>query len=106
MHTVTNGDQWEQAVERVRARRRLQLHVLVGGVSLALLALVWAVSEYQNAGGWPTGFATGRRHRDWDPWIVYPAVVWLSSVISHWAWSAWRRPVTEMEIRRELERAG
>jgi hypothetical protein len=71
-----------------------------------MLAVIWATTEYQNAGGWPTGFRTGRENHDWDPWIIYPVIAGTVALAVH-AWLAFfRRPVTEDEIARELEQLG
>ena len=95
-----------QALERIAQRRRLGAHVLVTVAADVLLALVWAIGEYHNAGGWPTGFATGRRDHDWDPWIVYPVVASVAALVAH-AWVVFgRRPVTEADVQRELVRLG
>jgi hypothetical protein len=92
------------AVERIRKRRNLVTHVfayLVGSLSLAIL---WSTIEYQNAGGWPTGFRTGRQNHDWDPWIVYPLVAGAIALGVH-AWIAFaRRPTSERQIAEEIER--
>jgi hypothetical protein len=64
------------------------------------------VTEYRNAGGWPTGFRTGRQNHDWDPWIVYPLTAG-SVLLAADAWHTFRRgPISELEIRRETARLG
>ena len=64
----------EAALESLREKRRFHGRLLKALVPLPIVIAVWAVTEYQNAGGWPTGFATGRRNQDWDPWIIYPLI--------------------------------
>ena len=92
------------AIRALERRRRFHAHVAFHAVLLAVLAVVWAISEYHNAGGWPTGFATGRDDRDWDPWIVYPVLVAATAVAVH-AWHLYgRRPITEDDVRREMAR--
>jgi hypothetical protein len=41
---------------------------------MVILVLIWALSEYHNAGGWPTrGFSQSSGIHDvWNFWIVYP----------------------------------
>jgi hypothetical protein len=70
----------------------------------SVLFLVWATTEYQNAGGWPTGFRTGRQNHDWDPWIVYPLILGTLALAIHWWVAFGRRPATEADIRREIDR--
>jgi hypothetical protein len=92
------------AVERIKRRRNFHTHVVAYILGNIFLALVWATTEYHNAGGWPTGFRTGRMNHDWDPWIIYPLIAGTLALAVH-AWIAFgRRPATEAEIEREVER--
>ncbi len=92
------------AIERIARRRRFELHVVAHVVASIFLIAVWAITEYHNAGGWPTGFRTGRLNHDWDPWIIYPLIAGTLALATH-AWSAFgREPATEPEIAREIER--
>ena len=95
-----------RAVRAIERRRRFHAHAGFQALLLGLLAVVWAVSEYHNAGGWPSGFRTGRQAQDWDPWIIYPVLVAVTAVGVH-AWHVFgRKEITESEIRRELARSG
>ncbi len=92
------------AVERIRRRRNFRIHLLAHLIGSVFLTVIWAVTEYNNAGGWPTGFRTGRMNHDWDPWIMYPLIAGTLAVGVH-AWIAFgREPVTEAEVGREVER--
>ena len=94
------------AVERVRRRRNLRLHVVATVVASVFVTVVWATTEYHNAGGWPSGFRTGHHAQDWDPWIVYPGLVALTALGTH-AWHVFaRKEITERDIRREMARPG
>jgi 2TM domain-containing protein len=92
------------ALDRIRRRRNFVAHVfayLIGGLTLVI---VWATTEYRNAGGWPTGFRAGRENHDWDPWIMYPLIAGALALGVH-AWIAFgRRPASEREIEQEIER--
>ncbi|HEY6585068.1 MAG TPA: 2TM domain-containing protein [Gaiellaceae bacterium] len=93
-----------QAAKRIRRRRNFETHVIAQLAATVFLTLVWAVTEYQNSGGWPTGFRTGRMNHDWDPWIIYPVLAGAFAVGLH-AWIAFgRRPATDAEIAREVAR--
>ena len=93
-----------EALERFARRRNFLAHVVVHLVGSLLLAAVWAITEYHNAGGWPTGLRSGRMNHDWDPWIVYPLLAGSVALALH-AWVAFgRRPASEREISREIER--
>jgi hypothetical protein len=100
---VTN-DLRKLAAERIRRRRNFTTHVIANCAAAVFLVLVWAVTEYQNAGGWPTGFRSGRMNHDWDPWIIYPVLAGTVALGLH-AWIAFgRRPTTDAEIEREVAR--
>jgi hypothetical protein len=95
---------WTIARDRIRRRRNFVTHLIAHAVGSLFLILVWATTEYHNAGGWPTGFRTGRQNHDWDPWMVYPLIAGTLAVAVH-AWVAFgRRPLTEGDIRREIGR--
>jgi hypothetical protein len=92
------------ALERIRRRRNFMTHLVAHVVATVFLTIVWAITEYHNAGGWPTGFRTGRMNHDWDPWIIYPVLAGTLALAIH-AWIAFgRQPVTEADVNRELER--
>ena len=92
------------AIDRIRRRRNFQLHLVATVVLCLFLFLIWATSEYQNAGGWPTGFRTGREDRDWDPWIIYPLIPLTVFLGVHASFAFGRRPTTESDIVKEIER--
>lgn len=99
-----NTDLRELALDRIRRRRNFVTHVILHVAGTVFLTVVWAVTEYHNAGGWPTGFRTGRENHDWDPWIIYPVLAGTFAVVLH-AWIAFgRQPATEADIRREVHR--
>lgn len=94
------------ALEQIQRKRRFQGHA-VGYAAVALvLIVVWAISEYHNAGGWPSdGFSqsSGIAHV-WNIWIIYP-VLGLGLILALEAWNTYgRKPVSESEVRREMDR--
>jgi len=98
------ADLRSQAVERIKARRNFQIHVLAHAVGSVFVFLVWATTEYHNAGGWPTGFRTGRQNHDWDPWIIYPLMAGTMALLIH-GWIAFgRRTATEADVAQEIRR--
>jgi hypothetical protein len=101
---MTTDDLRSQALTRIRRRRNFQLHLLAHVILCLILILIWATSEYSNAGGWPTGFRSGRENRDWDPWIIYPLIP-LHVLLAVHAWAAFARaPVSEADIEKEIQR--
>ena len=96
----------ERATKQIERRRRFWLDLVVSGIGMTLLVLVWAMSEYHSAGGWPTqGFSQSSGIHDvWNLWIVYPLVAWVLYVGAR-AYAVFiRKPISESEIRREMER--
>ena len=101
---MTTDELRSQALDRIRRRRNFWTHAVAHVILCVFLIAIWATSEYNNAGGWPTGFATGRENRDWDPWIIYPLIPLNLALAAH-AWIAFgRRPPTEAEVQREIDR--
>ena len=50
----------------------------MGALGVILPVVIWAISEYHTAGGWPThGFSQSSGIHDvWNFWIVYPLIAW------------------------------
>ena len=95
-----------QAIKQIKRRRRFHIEFVVSGIGMAFLVLIWATSEYHNAGGWPTqGFSQSSGIRDvWNYWIVYPVGAWILIMAGH-AWSVYRhREISESDIAREIDR--
>jgi hypothetical protein len=93
-----------RALAQVKRRRDFHAHLVAHVVAGLLLVIVWAVTEYDNAGGWPTALRSGRMHHDWDPWIIYPLIAGTVALGVH-AWIVFgRRPATEADVAREIER--
>ncbi len=46
------------ALHQIEAKRRFVLHAIGTAAATVLLVTIWAISEYNNAGDWPTnGFS-------------------------------------------------
>ncbi|HUA40112.1 MAG TPA: hypothetical protein VMA32_00985 [Streptosporangiaceae bacterium] len=96
----------EQAIRQIERRRRYWISAAVATVGMILLAAIWAISEYHNAGGWPTrGFSQSSGiHDEWNIWIIYPAIAWAFFTTAFGLDVYLRRPISESRIRREMER--
>jgi TRAP-type mannitol/chloroaromatic compound transport system permease small subunit len=95
-----------RAIGRIERRRHFKVELVFSALGMAILVLVWALSEYHNAGGWPTsGFSQSSGIHDvWNYWIVYPVGAWLL-ILAGRAWSVFgRKPISEAEIREEMNR--
>ena len=69
----------QQAIQQIERRRRFWFRATAGTVGMILLAAIWAIAEYNNAGGWPTsGFSQSSGIPNvWNYWIIYPAIAWV-----------------------------
>lgn len=94
------------AIESIERRRRFHVELAASTLAILVLVIVWAASEYHNAGGWPSrGFSQSSGVHDvWNFWIVYPVFVILL-VLGARAWLVYaRRPISDNDIDREIER--
>jgi 2TM domain len=94
------------AIKEIERKRHFQRRAFSTGAAMIALVVIWAISEYNNAGGWPSdGFSqsSGISHV-WNIWIIYP-LLGLSLWVAIDAWNTYaRKPIKESEIRREMER--
>jgi len=96
----------QQVIKQIKRRRNFRIELVASGIGMLLLVLIWATTEYRNAGGWPTqGFSQSSGIHDvWNYWIIYPVIAWVL-IISGRAWSVHgRRVISDSEIQREIER--
>jgi len=96
----------QQAIKRIEIRRRFHVEAIFVAIGTAVLVLIWALSEYHNAGGWPTqGFSQSSGIHDvWNYWIVYPIGAWVL-IMAGRIWSVYgRKPISETAIKQEMER--
>jgi hypothetical protein len=95
-----------QAIQRIEQKRKFWYQTLAGGVAMVFLTAIWAITEYQNAGGWPSGgfSESGGIPHVWNVWIIYPVIAWLFFTIVHGISVYVQKPITEDQIRREMGR--
>lgn len=96
----------QQAIKQIERRRHFHIELVVVCIATVFLVVIWATSEYHNAGGWPThGFSQSSGIHDvWNYWIIYPVIgIALISGARAWAVHGYR-PISEGEIKRELDR--
>jgi protein-S-isoprenylcysteine O-methyltransferase Ste14 len=94
------------AIRQIAQKRRFLMHAVTTGAAVALLVIIWAISEYNNAGGWPThGFSQSSSiPHVWNIWIIYP-VIGLALILAVHGWFTYfKRPISESEIQREMDR--
>jgi len=96
----------QQAISQIERRRRFWAGTVAAAVGMIALVVIWAISEYHTAGGWPVhGFSqSSGLHDVWNYWIIYPLGAWvLLTAVSAW-FVYGRKPISEGEIKREIER--
>lgn len=95
-----------QALRSIERRRNFRTHVFVAAIGISALTAIWAVTEYQNSGGWPASLNDSPAPGVWNSWIVYPVVIWLSALAGHAVATFVRRPTTRRELDEEIARIG
>ena len=94
-----------QAVKQIERVRSFRLHLAASFLGMLLLACIWAISEYHNAGGWPHSFSqsSGVSHV-WNDWIIWPLIASVF-IMGARAYAVFiHRPASEADIQREIER--
>lgn len=92
------------AVERrIAEARRLTFHIVAWVVGMPILAAIWAMIEWQDNGGFERLSDNGNPG-DWEPWILYVALIWGFFVALDALRVYFDRPATEAEVDRTLER--
>ena len=76
---------------------------------MIVLTVSWVFAEYHNAGGWPTHglsqSSSGWGHPNvWNPWIIWPTMVWVLWTAGDAWWTFGRKPISDSEIQREIDR--
>jgi len=94
----------ELALKHLEHVRKLKLYASAYVLGLIVLTPVWIVVEYIGADGWPQRLSDQGNPGDWDPWILWVALVGgflvgVAALRAHFG-----RPATEADIEREVER--
>jgi NhaP-type Na+/H+ or K+/H+ antiporter len=64
------------ALRHVEHVRKFKLYVFVYIVSMLVLTPVWIVTQYETSPGWPRHLSSRSRYPgDWDPWLIWVALV-------------------------------
>ena len=98
----------QEAIKQIERKRRYWICTAASTGGMLILAAIWAITEYHNAGGWPTqGFSQSSGIPDvWNIWIIYPALAWAFLTLVGGLIAYLRKPITESQIRHEIERQG
>ncbi len=93
------------ALRHLERVRKFKLSLAIYALCLLVLTPVWIVTQYEQADGWPEHLSTRSRYAgDWDPWIIWVALIG-AFVVAIFAFRAYfERASTEGEIEHEIER--
>ena len=93
------------ALRHLERVRMFKLYLFAYVLSMLVLTPVWIVTQYETADGWPEHLSSRSRYPgDWDPWIIWVALIG-AFVVAIAAFRAYfDRADTEGEIEREIER--
>jgi hypothetical protein len=93
------------AVRHLERVRKFKLYLSVYVLAMLVLTPVWIVTQYESSPGWPKHLSSRSRYPgDWDPWLIWVAVVGAAIVAIAGLRAHLERPETEAEIEREVER--
>lgn len=93
--------QWaREHVERVHHLRKSVAYYVLG---IIVLTPVWAVIQWQDNGAFER-VSSQSNPGDWEPWILWVALVWGLLVAIDAVKVIFDRPITEAEIDRAVER--
>lgn len=93
------------AVRHLELVRKFKLTLAVYVLSMLALTPIWIVTQYETADGWPKHLSSESRYPgDWDPWIIWVALVGAVIVAIAGLRAYFDRGDTQGEIEREMER--
>jgi hypothetical protein len=93
------------ALRHLEHVRKFKLTLAVYVLSMVILTPVWIVTQYETADGWLKHLSSRSRYPgDWDPWLIWVALVGLAFVAIAGLRAYFDRPSTETEVEREIER--
>jgi hypothetical protein len=94
------------AVKHLHQVRSFKLHVLAYLVGIPVIGVVWILTEYLQENTWPSRFADSDDGNPgtWNPWIFWVIGVWSVVLLVDAVKTFARRPPSEAEIQREIDR--
>jgi NADH:ubiquinone oxidoreductase subunit 5 (subunit L)/multisubunit Na+/H+ antiporter MnhA subunit len=93
------------ALRHLEHVRKFKLYLSAYVLSMLVLTPVWIVTQYETADGWIKHLSTRSRYPgDWDPWIIWVALIGAFLVALAGFRAYFSRADTEGEIEREVAR--
>jgi hypothetical protein len=92
----------ERHVEHVR---KFKLYLSIYVLSMLVLTPVWIITQYETQDGWLEHLSSRSRYPgDWDPWLIWVALIGAFLVALAGLRAYFSRLNTEAEVEREIER--
>ena len=93
------------ALRHLERVRKFKLYLFAYVLSMLVLTPVWIVTQYETSPGWLKHLSTRSRYPgDWDPWIIWVALIGAFLVAIAGFRAYFDRPTTEADVEREVER--
>ncbi len=93
------------ALRHLEQVRKFKLYLSVYVLSMLVLTPVWIVTQYETQDGWLKHLSSRSRYPgDWDPGIIWVALIGAILVAIAGFRAYFSRPATEAEVEREIER--
>ena len=93
------------ALRHLEHVQKFKLYLSVYVLSMLVLTPVWIVTQYETADGWLKHLSSRSRYPgDWDPWIIWVALIGAFLVAIAGFRTYFDRPTTEADVEREVER--
>lgn len=98
-----NGELREWARKHVERVHKLKRDIAIFVLGMVTLTGIWALVEWQDNGAFERLSDNGNPG-DWEPWILYVALVWGFFVVLDALRVYFDRPTTQAEVDRTLGR--
>jgi hypothetical protein len=93
------------AVKHLEHVRRFKLYLTAYILSMLVLTPVWVITQYESSPGWLEHLSSRSRYPgDWDPWLIWVALIGAFVVAIAGYRAFFDRPATEADIEQEIER--
>ena len=93
------------ALSHLEHVRKFKLYLFMYVLSMLVLTPVWIVTQYETSPGWLKHLSSRSRYPgDWDPWLIWVALVGAVIVAIAGYRAYVDRPASEADIEREVER--
>lgn len=100
---VQDGELRAWARKHVQRVRKLKRDLAIYVLGMTTLSGIWALVEWQDNGGFER-LSNNGNPGDWEPWVLYVALIWGFFLVLDAIKVYFDRPASEAEIDRAVER--